>query len=222
MPVGKELIYPIFLKCAEFAPDAFWETIFEDLAYAKSPYGTYISKDFLCCGYKGKEFSYKIEKKDPRKMHDEIYNLLNSKLGLLSQKEKMRKRIDFHTMEDSIKKSRQNWGTIRKKNVKELLIEKYVLAMRKKHELNISQAKTLLSIIFIAMVFKIIVAKDIDYRDGMIHNIDGISFEKGSIVMDRDIYSTEPTIVPQIVMDKKLMSDNWEKYIQLLEKMEMK
>ena len=63
MLVKKELLYPIFLECSQHADDTFWENIFEDLAYGKAPYGTYISKDFLCCGYKKKEFSYKIEKK---------------------------------------------------------------------------------------------------------------------------------------------------------------
>ena len=35
--------------------------IFEDLAYGKTPYGAYFNKDFLCCSFKGKEFSYKLD-----------------------------------------------------------------------------------------------------------------------------------------------------------------
>ena len=66
MPIKREIIYPIFLECCQFTDDKFWENVFEDLAYGKTPYGTYISKDFLCCSYKKKEFSYKIEKKLPR------------------------------------------------------------------------------------------------------------------------------------------------------------
>ena len=53
------------MECSQFITDKFWENIFEDLAYGKSPYGTYISKGSLTCKYKDKEFIYKIEKKDP-------------------------------------------------------------------------------------------------------------------------------------------------------------
>jgi hypothetical protein len=63
MLVKKEIIYPIFLECCQYADDTFWENIFEDLAYGKSPYGTYISKDFLCCGYKKKSLVTKLRKK---------------------------------------------------------------------------------------------------------------------------------------------------------------
>ena len=85
----KEIIYPVFLECCQYTNDIFWENIFEDLAYGKTPYGTYISKDFLCCNYKDKEFSYKIEKKPSNQLYSDIYGLLHKKLGLLSQRDKI-------------------------------------------------------------------------------------------------------------------------------------
>ena len=60
----KKLVYPIFLNCCQYTDDIFWEDIFADLAFGKPPLGTYISKDFLCCSLKQKEFNYKIENKD--------------------------------------------------------------------------------------------------------------------------------------------------------------
>ena len=92
MPIKREIIYPIFLECCQFTDDKFWENVFEDLAYGKTPYGTYISKDFLCCSYKKKEFSYKIEKKLPKDVYNDVYDLLTNKLGLLSPLEKSKKR----------------------------------------------------------------------------------------------------------------------------------
>ena len=79
MPIKKDIVYPIFIECLQFTEDIFWENIFEDLAYGKTPYGTYISKDFLCCKYKKKDFSYKIERKDPKILYEEVYNLLANK-----------------------------------------------------------------------------------------------------------------------------------------------
>jgi len=130
MPIKREIIYPIFLECCQFTDDKFWENVFEDLAYGKTPYGTYISKDFLCCSYKKKEFSYKIEKKLPKDVYNDVYDLLTNKLGLLSPLEKSKKRKIFKDIEEDITESRKNWNDIKKKNIKELLIELYVARMK--------------------------------------------------------------------------------------------
>ena len=219
MPVKKEIIYPIFLECCEFSEDTFWKNVFEDLSYGKCPYGTYITKDFFCCNYKNKEFSYKIEKKEPEILYNDIYELLSKKLGLLSHKDKIKKKIDFSILEDEIKENRKNWSNIRKKNIKDLLIENYVIEMKKKYSLSIKQSRELLSSIFTGMVFKVITVKDIDYSDGIIKNIDGISFKKKQIIFERDIYDFDINITPYIIVDKKSMSDNWEKYLELLRKL---
>jgi len=48
-------------------------------------------------------------------------------------------------------------------------------------------AGILAAIIMIALVFKVITADDIDYRDGRIHGINGIDFTKNQIFIERDI-----------------------------------
>jgi len=219
MPVKKEIIYPVFLECCEFSEDTFWKNVFEDLSYAKCPYGTYITKDFFCCNYKNKEFSYKIEKKEPKVLYNDIYDLLSKKLGLLSHKDKIKKKIYFSILENEIKENRKNWSNIRKKNIKDLLIENYVIEMKKKYSLSIKQTRDLLSSIFIGMVFKVITVKDIEYSDGIIKNIDGISFKNKHIIFDRDIYDFDINITPYIIVDKKSMSDNWDKYLDMLRKL---
>ena len=218
MPIKKEIIYPIFLECYQFASDTFWENIFEDLAYGKTPYGTYINKNFLCCSYKNKEFSYKIERKNPEDLYTDIYNLLTKKLGILSQKEKVKKRVDFHQTESRIKEFRQEWANIRKKNIKDLLVERYVIDMKNKHSLTLKQTKYLLSILFIAIIFKVITSQDIQYSDGKIQHIDGIDFITKKIVIKKNIYDIDVSFSPEIFIDKKVMSENWEKYLISLKK----
>jgi hypothetical protein len=222
MLVKKEILYPVFLECCQYADDTFWENIFEDLAYGKAPYGTYISKDFLCCGYKKKEFSYKIEKKTADVIYEEVYNLLTKRLGLLSHREKAKKKKVFSDLEDSIKDTRKKWVDIKKKNMRELLIELYVTRMKNKHLLNAKQAKYLISIILIAMVFKVITSSNIDYSNGRINSIEGINFAKKQVVITRDFYSFETSFAPHIVLDKKVMSDNWEKFLENLRKVYVK
>jgi hypothetical protein len=218
MPIKKEIIYPVFLECCKFSTDSFWENMFEDLAYGKTPHGTYINKNFLCCSYKNKEFSYKIERKDPIELYTDIYNLLTKKLGMMSHMEKIKKRVDFEETESRIKEFRQDWGNIRKKNIKDLLVERYVIDMKNKHSLTVKQSTYLLSIIFIAIVFKVITSKDIEYSDNKIQNIDGIEFTTKKIIIKRNIYDIDISFSPEIFMDKKLMADNWEKYLISLRK----
>lgn len=219
MPIKKEILYPIFLECCQFTTDIFWENVFEDLSYGKCPYGTYISKDSLCCNYKDKEFNYKIEQKDPHQLYNDIYNLLSKKLGLLSQRDKLKKKIDFYNIEEEIKEGRKNWSSIRKKNIKDLCIEKYVIDMKNKYSLSVKQTKYLLSVIFIAMVFKVITSKDIHYVEGKITHIDGITLKKKQIILDRDIYNSESNFNNCIIIEPNLISNNWTKYLDNLRKL---
>lgn len=218
MPFKKDIVYPIFIECLQFTEDIFWENIFEDLAYGKTPYGTYLSKDFLCCKYKKKDFSYKIERKEPKILYEEVYDLLANKLGLLSSEEKIKKKRLFNELETNLKNSGKNWVDIKKKNIKETLIEVYVTKMKNKYSLSIAQARYLLSIIFIAIVFKVITNKDIEYENGVIHNIKGIDFIKKQIIVEKDLYKLETSFAPDIVLDKNLMADSWEKYLKDLRK----
>lgn len=218
MPIKKDIVYPIFIECLQFTEDIFWENIFEDLAYGKTPYGTYISKDFLCCKYKKKDFSYKIERKEPKILYEEVYNLLANKLGLLSSEEKIKKKKLFHELETNLRQSGKNWIDIKKKNVKETLIELYVTKMKNKYSLTLVQSRYLMSIIFIAIVFKVITNKDIEYENGVIHSIKGIDFVKKQIIIEKELYKLETSFAPDIVLDKKLMADSWEKYLKDLKK----
>ena len=220
MVVKKEINYPIFFECFQYITDSFWETIFEELAYGKPPYGTYISKGFLSCSYKEKEFSYKIENKNPEILYNDVMNLLSKKLGLQSQREKNKKKLDMQVFENELKDYRKCWNNIRRKNIKDLLIEQYVIDMKHKHNFDLKQAQNLLSMIYISMIFKVITSKDILYENGSIMNIEGIHFKNKKIVLDREIFNVDHATRKCILIEnKKLMSDMWPKFLQNLEKL---
>ena len=214
MPLKKEIVYPIFLECCAHASDTFWENVFEDLAYGKTPYGTYISKDFLCCSYQKKDFTYKIERKDAKHVYDEVHNLLVTKLGLFSPQERVRQKKVFDEYEDSMKFSRDSWSSIRKKSIKELLIELFVARMKKKHALTLKQSRHLLSVIFMAMVFKVITSDDIEYKEGLVQSINGIEFSQGKVVIIPNLYDINLNFASKPIINKNLMSDNWTKYLK--------
>ena len=212
----REIIYPMFLECSEYCNDNYWKNIFEDLAYGQTPYGTYISKGFFCCNYKNKEFSYKIEKKDSQKLFEDISSLCK-KIGLLSHNDKIQKKIDFRNLENDIKEDREKWCNIRKKNLKDFLIENFVINMKKKYNLDTNQSKYLNYVIFLSMIFKIIGMKDVEYEEGEIKSIKGISFEDKKIILENDLFQYDGRKCI-LIDDKKFMSDSWEKYLTALKK----
>lgn len=215
----KEVLHPIFLQCCQFATDAYWDNIFEDLAYGKTPHGCYISKNFICSNQKKKAFSYQIDTSDPEKTFNEVYNLFVVKLGLISSKEKAKRELEFRNTQESLKEMTKDWKTIQKKpTIRDILIEQYIVNMKRKHSLSVRQMRYLLSVIFLAMTFKVIVSSDIDYHDGQIHSIKGIDFEKHKINLDINLKKLEVSFSPQIVNSKKLMSESWEKFIISLQK----
>ena len=220
MVIKNEIIFPIFLECLKYCTDLFWENIFEELVYGRSPYGTYISKEFICCSYKGKEFSYKIEKKEPDKIYDEIHDLFLVKLGLLSSKDKVKKKNDFYNFEKDIKENRnKSWTSIRKKNIKDIYIENYVIEMKNKYNLTMKQARHLLSMISIGMIFKVISCKDIVYNYGVIEDIKGISFVNKNIIFEKNIYDLDGKYAC-ILIDKPTLSIEWDKFIKKMENIE--
>lgn len=210
----KEIIYPKFLECCKFAEDIFWKNIFEDMAYGKCIPSTYISNEVLYCSYKDKNFSYVISNKEPNILYYDIYKLLNKKLGILSYKDKVQKKIKFFETEEKIRKSRISWNDIKKKNLKELLIELYILDLKKKYNLTMKQCKYLAYILNIAIIFKVIGSKDIIYKDGKIVKINGINIKNKEIIITKEIYNMKINFSPEIIINKKLMSEKWETFLE--------
>lgn len=211
---NKDLIFPFLLECCKFCNgDIFWTNVFFELAHGKPPYGCYLSKNYLICSFPKKEFAYLLVEKNPRLCYEELYSLFTNKMGLLSSTEKIQKKVDFNSTESNIKQSRQSWGTIRKKNIKELLIEKFVIVKKNEYRLSIKQAQYLMSLIFLAMSFKIITSKDIECEDGKIVNISGIEFQKGKVFLTKNLYNFEESY-STIVIDRQSMSDNWETFLK--------
>src|SRR3989344_2050453 len=216
---GKEIVHPKFLECCQYAEDEFWYSIFEDFAYGKTPSGTYISKGFLCCSYKGKEFSYKLEKIPAKRLYSEVQALLVGKLGILSTKEQEQKRQIFELTEGSIKESRQTWDKIKKKNFKDYLIENYVLHIQHEFNLSVKQTKDLLAFISMALLFKLIKPKDIDYDGHRINSIAGLTFGRsGSPHTDINFSSLLNNHSDDSKVDerKKVMAEKWPKFLSKL------
>ena len=213
--VINKLIYPIFLSCCEFSKDNFWKFIFEDLAYGNCPYGTYIVKNYLCCNYKGKEFSYKIDnKKDPKMIYTDVYNILHNKFGLLSNKDKKYNRELFFLK--GIENNKEE--LLKKKNIRLILIEEFVENMAKKYQLSFQKMHKLYSTIIVGFSLKSINKDSIIIKNNSIKKITGINFSKGNITYNLNIYKrvNRPSVV---IKDNDYLSEYWFKYLAKIKKL---
>ncbi len=169
---AKEIIYPHFLHCCQETEDLYWKYIFEDLSYGRAPYGVYFTKGFMCCGFKGKEFSYRVDPNIPiPQLFKEVKTILKSKLGIQSSSDILSSREKFEKTSERLALNECNdWNLIKKKEVKCLLLENFIISQSK--SLNRMQQKKLLSSLMLAIQLKIINNEDIIINEGRIVVID--------------------------------------------------
>jgi hypothetical protein len=140
--------------------------------------------------------------------------LFTTKLNIISSEELSNKKRDIERFQEEM----TDWSLIKKKTAKDVLIENWAIKMKNTHSLSLKQTKYLISIIFLALVFKVILSKDIIIKNNAIESIIGVSFENGKILLERDIYNIQNNSSPDIIADKVNMSDEWAKYLSTLRK----
>jgi hypothetical protein len=209
----------VFLYCREHACDKFWVKVFEDLAVNKMPAGVYLARSMLYFKNKSSNF-IKLEDdvNNGKHNHDIIYTFLHDMVGIMSPEQKIKTQLDFETIESDQKENRNNWSDIKKKTTKDLLIELYAIEMKNTHNLSLSQAKYLVSVISMAIMFKSLSANDIIIEKGRIKSINQIKFSNRKMNLDFELYNNEENINYTNSKFKKTLISLWEKYLSDLSK----
>jgi hypothetical protein len=222
---NKEILYPKFLECTQYTPDAFWENIFVDLAYGKTPYGSFITNEILCCCYKDKKFSYnfgyKFSCRSSQEVTIELTKILTAKLGIMSKQERLanlnRLRVNTDSVKDNTTSKRVNWSSIRKQTLKELLIDLYAIRMKKKHKMTLDQAQYLRSVMLTSSVI------DIEYDGERIVDVRGINIVGGTVHLLATEFKRDSVLHPTLPplsepKKKKHMADSFENLCSHLRK----
>jgi len=152
------IIYPIFLEVFLLSDDDYWKHLIKDLAFNNTPYGLYIDADTqtICSILKGREFHFCfMDRTDVEVLYTELYDYFHNKVGIFSSKE--------YKENKNINVKYNSWVSIKKKMVKDLLIQNYVIELKHKYDLTLHQSKLLLSNIMLWFQFKLIKPTDIVY-----------------------------------------------------------
>ena len=189
-PVRRDVIYPIFLKCLPFAEDEFWRETFEGLSYGDCYQGAYLNKGFLCSSTKGKEFIYKFMDKEPARIYQDVSKLLKEKLNIMSRNDRKILLSEFDDVEHTLMLAKQaDWNDIKKKSLKDILFQNYLIKMKHTHDLREAQVRCIYNAINLGLMLKSLKNTDIVYRDCEIKEIKGFHFSKGRYRIDFDIYA---------------------------------
>jgi len=211
MITKKTIQYPIFIKFLNFVTDPFWRFIYEDMAYARCPYGIYLQKNYLCCSIKNKEFIYKLEENKPiLETYEEINSLFKMRVGLLSEKERI-------TQKDSViqyRNKKDDWHNVKKKIIRETLLERYVMEKSIQYQLSMNVIHKMLCLLIIGLIFKTINSKDIIYQNGIIEKVHGFHF------LPKKVFITKNILVHKMIKSmeekehqKKLLCNYWSLYL---------
>ena len=209
----KDIVHPVFLRIASQMDDTFWKYVYEDLSYAKCPFGVYIQNDYLCCFKKGKEFSYRIDENN-QNIKSEIHNLLKNKAGILSEKEKIQQKEDFFRLKQEEKRK-----TINKKHVRDNLLQKFILEQSTIYGIKLEHCKKIINYLYTAFMFKNISIDNIDFENGYISKIDGIEFSNRKISIIKNLlYNPKTEFTENITYlseeeKKKNLSHYWTTYL---------
>lgn len=210
------ILHPIFLGCRDSTNDMFWKKIFENLAYGDTPRGIYFKDNTLYSLTKKKEFNYNFSEKDAETVYNDVHSLLGNLYGLKSKGDLSRKRQIFEEFQklNSIRKGEELWGKIKRKSLRDNLIQDYVVNVKKIYELPDKEVKKLYFYITVGCVFKLFSGNDIILKGGFIESIDGVSFSDKKVLINRRF--EEPQIKREA--DKVIyLYALWENYLKTLD-----
>lgn len=207
--------HPIFLEFTHHVKDVYWKLLYEDMAFGKFPSGTYMHKDYFCCLHKGKEFSIEIiDHPTPTQIFNlfsQIHSLLQSKMGIQSQKEKdrLREKMMHH---QALKDETQ------KKMIRDSTLTSFVIKEGTKHHLSISIIRRLFSLLIIGFMFKTILIKDVMFEGNEIQKIQGFEFTEKKIRLTKNVFHIKKSNLQHEPekSDCQMLSSHWGKYIQSL------
>jgi hypothetical protein len=225
----KDVVYTALQECFVIETDTAWKEIFNNMSRGICPKGIMIQNGTIVGSISKKNsVKYSFLNQDPKDIIYNIKNLYSNLLDIQSDNNKRNKEYDdindlyndFINME---------WKSIKKKALKDLLIQNYVIDLKHKYNLKSNVSKcgldTICNALYLHKTHKNI---DIEYSNGKITNIKDIVVENSAIINKRiekiisinyesdveEEEEQEDEDKDTIVSFKKL----WESYLQTINK----
>jgi hypothetical protein len=108
----------------------------------------------------------------------------------------------------------KQWKEIKKKYIKNFLLEAFVMEKQKEYALTLTQTNQLLATIHLGITFKHISIQDIVYNDGKIQSINHLHFKPHEYTFDSPILPTAFTLVKHNFNEKISLAKLWQSYLK--------
>jgi hypothetical protein len=205
----KNVVFDEIYKCSLIEDNKEWKQLLNDMARNICPKGiTVVENTTIKCNNSKKGFiSYIFSNKEPEENLKNIKDLLKNFVN-----------IDKNILTDFFSKVYQNtghyleWRKIRKKNIKEILLQNYAIEFASKNSLCSKYVyKCLYTALFLDKTHN---SNDIEFENNKIKNICDFQVENGIILNNREY-------IKEAEKNKKKEVDNilhtlWESYILTL------
>jgi len=162
-----KILFPIFFQCIKYTDNKYFKTIFENIGYGNLPIGIHITNSAI---YFENKLICSINN-NPKEIYDNMKTIMNT------FKKENDKEIIYET-----------WNQIKKKSIKDVYIQNYLIEMQKKYNLTLTQIKKAYNFITIALLLKLLDKEDLDYQNNKINKIRNISFEYKKIYLKNEIF----------------------------------
>lgn len=167
-------ISEIFQKCSEMTDDDFWKVLFSDAAKNKLPKGFFLGQKQLTYRH-GNKIHHCLIPKSPRTAYEVLMSFfrnigcINSDKDILNNKEDEKNSL---TQCEAIR----SWKEIKKKKVKETLINKFISKKIKEFNMNKEEQKCFITTVYKGFLWNLF--KNIEIVNGEIEDIKELIYDE--------------------------------------------
>jgi hypothetical protein len=191
--INKKVIYPVFLRCAEFTLDRFYIDILSNCARADFPKGVKVSRGFMYIDIGKSKFKTIDLSIEPRELYSLIILHFKSDLNLCSSHETKKILETYDSLFRRYTKQKNNSWSGWSNQMKCDGITNYVHRMSNEKSLSSVQCIQLFTTINSGILFKCIRPADIHCKKGKIVHISGIYSEQGEYIYKPRSYKEPAT-----------------------------
>lgn len=216
----KKIIHPIFMECSELTLDPYWKQIFEECAKGKFPTGSSIDNTGSTIYIKTQKTKGNSRSFLTYKLSDNVETIFVDLKEMfqkhLLHKSKQDRLLIAEEIQDICRDLREvyngDWKDIRKKNIKEPIIRRFILSLQEKYSLSIRETEDLTNTLDLGFSFNWIPNDAVVYKDQEIKEITILHFCEKTRTFQLE--ETEKAIKREYKPKVHKLSDLWDKHLK--------
>ena len=173
----QQILNSIFEECAQLIDDPYWKATFQQAAYGKLPRGFIFKNNNIT--YKRGNKTQRIEvPENPVEAISVCINFFKNIAGIRSKIDQEREKLEIEESMSKIKPLNScNWSDIKRKRIRELLINSFIRTMSITMHLSKSETDQLSTLINIGFILGYFTSDSVVFENGSIKSIRGLLYD---------------------------------------------